>query len=212
MGVPRWLQVGVLAAGGYVLALALTQNWRNNWGATPEEIAETLPGDEQMDYAGANHAITIQAPVETVWAWLAQIGQDKAGFYSYSFLENMVLADIHNADKLVPEWQQIRAGDYIRLASKKVYGDTPLLKIGALEPNHYLVLEGWGTFVVRPVDSNTTRMIIRSHGKRLPLPAQVLKWLFFDLAHFIMEREMLRGIKKRAESTGSSPTSTPPTT
>jgi hypothetical protein len=37
----------------------------------------------------AARAVTIDAPVEDVWPWLAQIGQDRAGFYSYEWLENL---------------------------------------------------------------------------------------------------------------------------
>jgi hypothetical protein len=33
------------------------------------------------------YAVTIKAPVEEVWPWLAQLGQDRGGFYSYEWLE-----------------------------------------------------------------------------------------------------------------------------
>lgn len=32
------------------------------------------------------HAVSIAAPVHEVWPWLAQIGQDRGGFYSYEWL------------------------------------------------------------------------------------------------------------------------------
>ena len=42
------------------------------------------------------HAITITAPASSVWPWILQIGQDRAGYYSYSWLENLFGAEIHN--------------------------------------------------------------------------------------------------------------------
>ena len=48
-----------------------------------------LPGDaEPRDLARElQHAVTIDAPADEVWAWLVQLGQDRAGFYSYDWLE-----------------------------------------------------------------------------------------------------------------------------
>ncbi|MEJ8802783.1 SRPBCC family protein [Pontibacter sp. H249] len=191
------LAIALLA--GYVTALFVFRRAYKQWGASDEEVAKRLPGDELMAHASANHAVTIQAPVDAVWPWLVQIGQDRAGFYSYSFLENLVLADIHNANKVVPEWQHLKAGDTIRLGSKEVYGDITLLKVVALEKNHYFILKDWGTFILEPVDANTTRFLIRSHGQKENWFRQILLFLLFDPIHFLMERKMMLSIKKLAE-------------
>jgi hypothetical protein len=63
----------------------LLRTWYNQWGATPEEVLQTLPGDELVPTAlmGYTRAITIQAPADRVWSWLAQIGQGRGGLYSY---------------------------------------------------------------------------------------------------------------------------------
>jgi uncharacterized protein YndB with AHSA1/START domain len=190
---------GAAALTGYAIAAALVRPWHERWGATDKEVAAPLPGDELMEYASANHAITIDAPPETVWPWLVQIGQDRGGFYSYTWLENSVLAHIHNAETVHPEWQQLREGDFIRLASKRVYGDLPLLRVHSVEQNRSLVLEGWGAFVLQPLEGGKTRVIIRSHGRRRPPLTRAIDFLFFGPAHFIMERKMLLGLKGRAE-------------
>jgi hypothetical protein len=185
----------------YTGVLAAARPWHRRWGAIDDEIAQPLPGDE-LSHGGAlaNHAITIDAPVEKVWPWLVQIGQERAGFYSYSWLENLIGADIHNADEIVPEWQTLEDGDFVRLASKNIYGDGPLLRVSHVHPGRSFVLEGWGEFVLRPVDKHTTRLLIRSHrGKRSPLMAAFC-FLFMEPAHFIMQRRMLLGIKERAEA------------
>ncbi|WP_242916468.1 hypothetical protein [Pontibacter liquoris] len=192
------LAVAVLA--GYVAVLAICRRQYLQWGATDAEQTQPLPGDALMDHAAAHHAITIQAPVEAVWPWLVQIGQDRAGFYSYSFLENLVAAaGIHNANRIVPEWQHLQAGDTVRLGSKKVYGDKTLVPVAALEVNHYLVLQGWGAFVLQPLDAHTTRFIVRSHAPKEGLTRRIVRFLLFDPIHFVMERRMLLGIKERAE-------------
>lgn len=196
---PKPVIASALALSGYAIVAAFARQWHERWGATDEEVAMPLPGDELMEYASANHAITIDAPPEAVWPWLVQIGQDRGGFYSYTWLENSVLAHIHNATEVHPEWQTLREGDFIRLASKRVYGDLPLLRVHSVEQNQYLVLEGWGAFVLFPLEGGKTRVLIRSHGRRRPPLTRAINFLIFGPAHFIMERKMLLGLKERAE-------------
>ena len=52
---------------------------------------EGADGDETVPRPSVQHtrAVTIDAPAQQVWPWLAQIGQDRAGFYSYTWLENL---------------------------------------------------------------------------------------------------------------------------
>jgi uncharacterized protein len=87
------------------LFVAVLHPWLMNWGSTPEEQAMVLPGDAADPSAYLTRAITIDAPPVDVWPWLMQIGQDRAGFYSNDYLENLTGANIHNADVLRPEWQ-----------------------------------------------------------------------------------------------------------
>jgi len=77
-----------------VLGVAAAYNhwmlpWMRTWGATDAELAMTLPGDETVPAGGVRqtHAVRIDAPANAVWAWVAQIGQDRGGFYSYTWLE-----------------------------------------------------------------------------------------------------------------------------
>jgi hypothetical protein len=77
------------------------------WGATAAEVARRLPGDELIPHPASvsTRAITIQAPVERVWPWVLQTGQERGGLYSYQWLENLFGSDIHNADRIMPAWQ-----------------------------------------------------------------------------------------------------------
>jgi hypothetical protein len=78
---------GTAAAALYALVI---RPWHLRWGAEPEDERRELPGDELLPKNGTQilHAVTIDAPVEEVWPWLAQLGQDRGGFYSYEWLEN----------------------------------------------------------------------------------------------------------------------------
>jgi hypothetical protein len=80
--------------------------------------------------------------------------------------------------------------------------------VADIEPGRYLVLENWGTFLVRPIDANQCRLIVRSHGKRPPLWLAPLQFLLFEPGHFIMERKMMLGIKQRAEALAGHPSET----
>jgi hypothetical protein len=189
---------GAGAAATYVWAI---RPWHLRWGATDEEIEQPLPGDELAPHPKlrATHAITINAPAADVWPWLVQMGQDRGGFYSYTWLENLVGCDMHNADEVVSEWQELKVGDNVWLHPK-----APPTKVAAIEPGHAIVLKGWGAFVLKSIDEKTTRLIIRSQGDYEPdLKNPVLNFLLwrvvFEPAHFVMERKMLLGIKERAE-------------
>ena len=89
--------------------------WHLKWGATEEELNMSLPGDGlvQNPKLNATHAITINAPVRDVWPWLVQVGQNRGGFYSYTWLENLVGCEMRNADQIVPEWQELKVGDEV---------------------------------------------------------------------------------------------------
>jgi hypothetical protein len=53
-------------------------------------------------------------------------------------------------------------------------------------------------FVLAPVDDTATRLLVR-----LRLRAPLAMRLMLDPAHFIMERKMLYGMKRRAEQSAS---------
>src|SRR4051794_10385237 len=93
-----------------------------HWGATCEELHTRLPGDDLVPGRAiqSTRAITVEAPVAAVWPWLAQLGQDRAGFYSYEALENLAGCEIHNADEIHPEWQERARGETVPL--HRLYG------------------------------------------------------------------------------------------
>jgi hypothetical protein len=171
------------------------RSWHLRWGATDEDFSTPLPGDELVPDPGieSTRAITVNAPVEEVWPWLAQIGQDRGGFYSYEWLENLAGCRMRNADRIHPEWQHREVGETVFLHPATG------MKVATFEPGRAIVLEGWGAFVVVPIDGKSTRVILRT---RVPRGAMLYYLLGIEIPHFIMERRMLQGIKKRAEKRG----------
>jgi hypothetical protein len=207
--VARTAQLVTVALLAYVAVTLALRPWYMRWGTTTVELAMTLPGDELVPDARyrVDHAVTIHAPAEAVWPWLAQLGQDRAGFYSYAWLENLAGAHVRNADSIVPAWQQRSRGDLVRAVPPDWMGGRFGRDIGwritLFEPGRAVVLDNWGAFVVLPIDGQTTRLIVRTRGDGRPslgaVPLAPLGLLLFEPAHFIMQRRMLLGIKERAE-------------
>lgn len=171
--------------------------WMLGWGSTAEEQGRALPGDELIpDPASqSTRAVTIDAPVAGVWPWLAQLGQDRGGFYSYTWLENLAGCRMRNADSIHPEWQHRAVGDTVLLHPASG------LTVTRFEPGRMLALEGWGAFVVEPAGEGHTRLLARARTPRSL--AKRAMGLLVEIPHFIMERRMLLGIKERAEGPAS---------
>ncbi len=177
---------------------------RTRWGATDAEVKKKLPGDELMPHPkwGYTHVVTIKASAAEVWPWIVQMGQGRAGFYSYEFLENLVGCNIHNADRIIPEFQHLQVGESIKLHPKAP------VPVAIVEPNHALVLHFEADFssnwmwVLEKVDDKTTRLISRWSGDYGPGLKNRLSYgpCFMEPIEFNMSRKMLLGIKQRAES------------
>jgi hypothetical protein len=209
--------------GGAQVAAALitapvARRWYNRWGATPAEIAGAMPGDELVPFPKltSTRAVTIGAPPEEVWAWLAQIGQGRGGFYSFDTLENLLGCDICSAGRIVPELQQLCEGDLILLAPA---GGAPCYRVAAVKPPQVLVLAGadpktravqpvpaspdemaatW-QWLLRPVNGGRGTRLVARQRYSYPRRQSVL-WHLVEPVSFVMERRMLGGIKTRAES------------
>src|SRR5205085_8589177 len=173
--------------------------WLMNWGATPEERAMILPGDTAPPETYFTRAITIDAPTSAVWPWLLASGQDRAGFLSNDYLENLTGADSHNADALRPEWQQRVVGDRVPMTSaaqRALFGDVTSTTIRLLEPER-AIADTPGRFVLLPRGDVGTRLLLR---ESLDDPLrQGAAWVLWDPMHFVMEQRLLQGVKERAE-------------
>jgi hypothetical protein len=212
---PRWRRtiLGLLLVGVVIDKALLRPHWYLNWGATDGERRKQWPGDELVRQPGySTRAVTIHAPAEAIWPWILQIGQDRGGFYSYTWIENLALAEMRNADCIVPEFQSRKVGDVVWLAPEHRYGGKAKMVVAQLVPNRAMVLVladdfsralqgervpgGVWQFLLEPIDGNSTRLIMRGAA---PDKTSFVYDLFFDPAHFVMERKMMLGIKERVE-------------
>jgi hypothetical protein len=194
-----WSILGAAAYG----AVHLARPWFNHWGATKRESTMPVPGVEHLKNPKitATHAITIAAPRDEIWPWLIQMGVDRGGFYSYSWLENLVGCGVRNIHEIRPELQNLKQGDTITLHPK-----APALRVTRLEAPRVLALEGW-IFYLLPMGLARTRLIVRGYAVKAArtasfmerLRSRLLQSVWFDLAHFIMQRKQLREIKRLAE-------------
>jgi hypothetical protein len=201
---------GVLLA----ILLALVRPWYLAWGATPEERAWLLPGSEHMPGSiNDTRAIDIAAPAPQVFAWVAQLGQNRAGFYSYTALENLVGCRMPDVRRLDPALQRWNVGDKLWMYPPDALDGLGHASLSYYEPGRALVFGthspldaagatptgGWA-FVVEPTGASSARLLTRGSGGAIPslLGAAYTRTVFEPL-HFAMERRMLEGIKGLAE-------------
>jgi hypothetical protein len=177
------------------------RDWVLTWGATAEEAARALPGDDLLDGADivATRAIGIDAPSSAIWPWLVQMGPGRAGAYTYDWIENLFGLNMHSADRIHPEWQNVGVGDVLRGRE-----DRPGMRVEILDPERTLCNRSeagdwvW-TFVLVPEDG-ATRLISRNRiAMKGAAAGQRLGMLVMEPGSLVMEREMLLGIKQRAE-------------
>jgi hypothetical protein len=88
-----------LAWSGLIVLAALVRRRLLTRGAGSEERVAHLPSDDLVTPAdlAATRAISVRAPAAAVWPWIAQMGQDRGGLYSYDALENLLGCDMHSA-------------------------------------------------------------------------------------------------------------------
>jgi hypothetical protein len=206
--------LGAMGLGAYYL---LFRPWERRWGATDEEMQRAHPGDEIIPGADIveMRVVTVKATLAAIWPWLVQIGQGRAGYYSFDWLENLAGAKMKNAEGINPDWQHLQVGDII-----PVEPGGKGFKVYMLEPERALVLGGrkgeagilevftqrapafsWA-FILVPLDSERTRLISRFRIQSQPSLWNTLTDIFVVPLDFLMTRRMLLGLKKRAEKTG----------
>jgi hypothetical protein len=189
------------------------------WGASCDEVVRPLPGDDLVanPLYVTTRGLTVKAPAAAVWPWLVQLGQNRGGFYTYDVLENLMGLDVHSADAIRPEWQDLHVGeDHVTLDPDEYLKMT----IAVLEPERAFVIRSgapgetpqapgsffkgelawtWG-FYLMPVDEGSSRLLVRNRAAWADTTtARLAKLALVEPVHFLMEERMLRGIRDRAE-------------
>jgi hypothetical protein len=190
--------LAAVAAAGLVYGWIL-RPWHLHWGATLEEAAGPVAGDELMPEPGvvATRAIEIDAPPSAIWPWLVQMGPGRGGAYTYDWIERRLGIDIHNADRIIPELQNLKVGDEIPMSGYA-------MRVERLDPEQAMVVRSgnhawvW-SFELRSADRHT-RLISRNRFDTALLPLRdKLAYPVIEPGSWVMERKMLRTIRQRAE-------------
>lgn len=169
--------------------------WQLTWGATAEEVARPMVGDELVESPtfNATRAVTINASTQRIWPWIIQMGYKRAGFYSWDILDN---DGIPSAERIIPEYQDLKVGDSVALSA-----DT-YAHVVDMEPNRRLLLVfqsggpvtwAWGLY---RIDAERTRLVTRLRWHATSAVSQFT----LDAFEIIMMRKCLLGIKRRAEA------------
>lgn len=194
--------VTILVVASVIVGFVVTLNqpWLEQWGATAAERAETFPGDDIVADASAvyTRSVSIDAPPGEVWPWLVQMGQDKAGFYSFDWAETLFTDPMRNATMIHPEWQQLEVGDLVHPFPPE--RGLPSWRVRQLEPARFLLLalddDSWSlAFDLRATPGGRTRLVTRFRSEP--------NWMNVALgpADLIVFPRLLVGVQQRAEGT-----------
>ncbi len=185
------------------------------WMATPAEQRQPLPGDQWIAVEDdSTLAIGIAAPPSAVWPWLAQMGVGRAGWYSHDRLDNR---GRRSAQAIHPEWQTVGVGD----RWQAIPDGRTFFEVLEAAPGRHLVLglhaaagsraslpwsepsppqhqRGTWSFALQPAGPAAGRLLVRVRATSPARPWRPRSGLFW-LAHVVMQRKQLLGIRRRAE-------------
>ena len=206
----------VLVGAAGVTYRVVDRGWADRWGATDEELRTPMPGDQlvRLPVSVTTRAVTVHAPASDVWPWLVQLGAGRGGLYTYDRAERLIGVDLRNADRILPQHQQLAVGDTIWV-TQEGYPAKLVFKVAELIPERSLVLAatedphaptvppepGWTwSFALQPVDEQTSRLVLRDRQASLgnPVVDAFMDGLVGPVG-LVMTRKMLEGIAERAE-------------
>jgi hypothetical protein len=190
----------VTAAAALSVLLRRYRRWHLSWGATDEEVGMALPGDDVVadPTFDATRAITVDAPPDAVWPWIAQLGFGRAGWYSYDLLDNL---GRRSAERVIPSLQQVRVGDVVPMGPGGAG-----LQVKDLVPGEWLLWwdgAGYSTWLwsLEEVSPGRTRLLTRVRLRyRWRHPSILFSLLLMEPWDFPMMRKCMLGIKRRAEA------------
>jgi hypothetical protein len=179
----------------------LLRRWHLTWGATPEEVAAPMPGDDLLPWAQyrTTRAITIDVTPAEVWPWLIQVGYRRAGWYAGDLLDNFARPSVR---RIVPELQEIRVGQWLSMVPKP--SERSAFVVDSFDEPSWLLWRtpnrSWAWRLI-PLDGQRTRLVTRMRtGYEWRRPLVLVTVVLMECADFAMMRRMLRGIRDRAEA------------
>lgn len=196
--VRRRIVLGLSGLAAAAVYGSVWRPWQLTWGATSDEVARPLPGDDLVPFPtfNATRATSIGAPPEQVWPWLVQVGVGRAGWYSYDLLDSLGRP---SARRILPEWQHLAPGDLVPMSPDGKHG----IEVYSLDYPHSMI---WGTpgdttwvWQLDPQADGTTRLLTRIRSRIRWTPMSIVFSGLLEVGDFWMIRKMLVGLRERAE-------------
>jgi hypothetical protein len=190
------------------LTAPLYRRWHLTWGATDDEAAASMPGDDMYPHSQykATRAVTVNASPGAVWPWLVQVGGGRAGFYSNDLLDNLGRP---SAASIMPGLQQLEVGQWVPMSPSGVPSQETAFRVHSFAAREWLLWtkpdSTWAWRLTATADGGT-RLVTRIHAVydwSRPLVA-LGGVVLMEFGDFAMLRRMLRGIKDRAEAVNGS--------
>jgi proline iminopeptidase len=198
------------------------------WGATDDEVKAPYPGADIIPGASRSSttmAVTIDAPPSAVWPWLAQMGVDRAIWYTWDYWRPV---GRRSADRIHPEWQDISVGH--RMPSTP--DGSVWWEVAALEPERFLGLrmsvdlrgrpfdpkgtpprfytDSLWAFLLEQLPGDRTRLVVSGYWAFRPQWLQgIVRFFLLEPSTWIMQTRQFAGLKRRAEREARHPSIAP---
>ncbi len=161
----------------------------DRWGVRASETEQHYPCDDFVSSPAleAWRGVTVRAPVEDVWPWVAQV---RLAPYSYDWIDNLGRRSPRELQNL-PEPQ---VGDKFTTSGGRRLG-----RILAVEPGEHLtatIMGAYMSYVLEPCGDDSTRLLLKlvMRTGRWAAPA-------ISAGDLVMARRQLLNFKRLAEQT-----------
>lgn len=147
-----------------------------------------VPGDEAFGpgYWYSDHSVKIKSKASDIWPWLVQMGNGRAGWYSYDWIDNLGKQSLKFID---PNLQNLNPGDHHKL-----------FEVEDLQINSFLTLRFTSncnmTWFLEEFEKETV-LLTRVRLEGIP---HLIANLLLEPAHSFMQKKQFREIKRRVET------------
>ena len=147
---------------------------------------EFIPGDENYSSKDwiMDEEISINASTDKIWPWLVQMGNGRAGWYSYDWLDNLGKKSFDYVDENL---QNIEIGQKISIFTVANFKENEFLTLDYSENCNM-------TWFLKPQNEKTI-LITRLRVKG---PKWLLKYTLGP-GHLLMQLKQFKELKKRIE-------------
>jgi len=180
------------------------------WGTRLGEAQRRLPGDDIIPRPNfrMTHAIDIDAPPESLWPWLAQMGRERSGYYGMDVLMNYGIPSVTflRQDLEPPAVGDEMDGGYhimeLEPVRKLLFGGFSLRRSFGVTEDVTLL------YLIERRSDGSTRLIARRRAYVYGALAPLYN-LLAEVLTFFMFRQQLKTLKAHATSMAYLQTPTP---